>query len=225
MIRDCSWDVFGLSIPLPARRAHEEVHERPSEGSVELAFTSPASDLSAAADAWLRWAAQQGLRLVSAQPPSPLGRSYAFDGAGTTLSITAVHMPGDPARVLLSIARPDALPASKIHRGSVTLGHLQVPVPECCVVGRHMLVEDIAEEHFFESAALTKTVVEALYLRWAETAQLQLEERVDESPGAGSGDLCLVWSHGDDVLSVSFYEGRASSLPSLSVEHRRAEQD
>lgn len=225
MIRDHAWHVFGLSIPLPTSRSQEQEQERPAEGSVELSFTSPASALDDASEAWLRWAAHEGLRLISAQPPSLLGRSYTLDGHGTTLSISAVHMPGDPARVLLSIARADALPASSVHEGSVALGHLRVPLPECCVVGRHMRVEDIADEHIFESRELNKSAVEALYLRWAETVGLRLDDRVEQSSGAGSGDLCLVFSDDVNVISVSFDEARASSLPSLRIEHRWAEQD
>jgi hypothetical protein len=214
-----TWSVADVAVPLPPGRSGEHASSEIARWQLDFACNVSTSD---AARAWDAWAADRGWRTIEATGPHRLGLTRIYEAGETSISISFCRMPGDPALVALHVQRLDDLPRTNVEGGTLTAHGLVVPLPSGVEAGPHDDLTDLGGEdyHFVSAPGLGLEEMLALYVPWAASTGLVLDERIERS---GACALCFR-APGGVRLVVSFAPSHEAD-PLLSFAFRPADAD
>jgi len=208
-----AWQIAALAVPLPPDRTRPGASDEVGRWQRTFDTAVPTEE---AARAWDGWAAETRLRVVQSVGPHShgLSRIYARDGVSVTIQLC--RMPGTIAHVVVHVERPDDLPRTVIADGLLFANGVLVPVAADAVPGVHDDLTDVGGEDVHEvlAAGLDLAGFLALYLPWARSAGLELEERVD---GADRCALRFARAEGGPVTVTYLGSETVGGLPVVQL--------
>lgn len=213
-----TWSVADVSVPLPPGRSEEHASSETARWQLDFACDLPTSD---AARAWDAWAAEEGWRTIDAAGPHGLGFTRLYGAGGTSIWISFCRMPGDRALVAVHVQRLDDLPRTDVDGGALTAHGLVVPLPSRVEAGPHDDLTALGGEdcHFVSAPGLGTEEMLALYLPWAASTGLVLDDRIE-----GSGACALCFKAPGGVRLVVSLAPSPEAHPLLSFAFRPADE-